>query len=235
MGERRLKMSSSKLIRWGGLAAMLGSALGIVVAPIITSAYSLIEENGNSAPPWEPTLSNLLGPFLTFASPETVYAAYGKVYFLIFLGLLLGLAGLYIRRRGHAGRLEHWGFRLSFVGLALNLLGNVPDYWIGEDILGERLHTMGFVAGTALGLLILTIGSIILGIALLRAGDSPRLGAWLLVLTIPGLIVVSLLGFGNIPSGPALWFCFAWMALGHFLWSRENAPTGQNARPVNNS
>ena len=59
-----------------------------------------------------------------------------------------------------------------------------------------------------------------------------RLGAWLLVLAVPGIVVVSLLEFGNIPSGPALWFCFAWLALGHSLWSREDATARQNARPA---
>lgn len=217
-------------VRWGGLAAMLGSALGIVVAPIITSAYSMTEEGAGLTPPWEPALSNLLGPLLAFAPPETVYATYGKTYLLVFLGLLLGLAGLYGWRRGFAGRLERWGFGLSFVGLALNLLGNIPDYWMGEAILGERLHTLGFVVGTMLGLLVLIAGSTVLGIALLRASAAPRLAAWLLVLALPGIILLTLIGFVNLPSGPALWFCIAWLVLGHFLWSREGAPDRQTAR-----
>lgn len=49
------------------------------------------------------------------------------------------------------------------------------------------------------------------------AGISPRLGAWLLVLALPGILALSFLGFGNIPSGPALWFCFAWLAPGYSL------------------
>lgn len=217
-------------VRWGGLAAMLGSALGIVVAPVITSAYSMTEEGAGSTSPWEPALSSLLGPLLAFAPPETVYATYGKAYLLVFLGLLLGLAGLYNWRRGLAGRLERWGFGLSFVGIVLNLFGNIPDYWMGENILGERLHTLGFAVGTMLGLLLLIAGSTVLGIAVLRAGGAPHLGAWLLVLTLPGIILLTLIGFGNLPSGPALWFCFAWLALGHFLWSREGAPDRQTAR-----
>lgn len=220
-------MPRINIVRWGGLAAMLGSTLGIVVAPVITSAYSMTQEGAGSTAPWEPVLGNLLGPLLAFAPPETVYATYGKAYLLVFLGLLLGLTGLYGWRRGLAGRLERWGFGLSFVGLALNLFGNVPDYWLGEDTLFEEV---GFLVGTALGLLVLVVGSLVLGIALLRAGAALRLGAWLLVLALPGIILLNLIGFGNLPSGPVLWFCFAWLVLGHFLWSRKGTPDRQTAR-----
>jgi hypothetical protein len=60
-------MSSSDLIRWGGLAAMLGSVLGILVAPVITSAYSLSEDGAGQSPPWEPAFSDLLSPLFGFA------------------------------------------------------------------------------------------------------------------------------------------------------------------------
>ncbi len=83
-------MSSSDLIRWSGIGAVLGSLLGIVLAPVITSAYSLSEGGPEQSPPWDPALSNLLSPLFGFASPEGVYATYGKLYFLVFLGFLLG-------------------------------------------------------------------------------------------------------------------------------------------------
>lgn len=214
-------MPTTNTIRWGGLAAMLGSALGIVIAPVITSAYSMTEDGAGHAPPWEPALGNLLGPLLAFASPETVYVTYGKAYVLVFFGLLLGLASLYGWRRGLAGRLERWGFGLSFVGLVLNLFGNVPDYWMGE---GTIFEDVGFLVGTALGLLVLMVGSIVLGIALLRARAAPRLAAWLLILAPPGTFVLNLIGFSNLPSGPALWFSIAWLVLGLLLWSNKGEP-----------
>lgn len=125
---------------------MLGSVLGIVVAPIITSAYSLSEQGGAEfAPPWEPTLSESLGFLFSFASPEAVYATYGKLCFLVFLGFLLGLVGLYNRRSGHTGRLEKWGFRLSFVGLALNLLGNLGDYSYQGGLVESTPDFLGFL------------------------------------------------------------------------------------------
>lgn len=214
-------------IRHCGLTAMIGGALAIAAAPFITSAYSLTEDGAGTDPPWEPALSDSRSPLFTFASPEAVYATYGKLYFIVFLGFLLGLIGLHARRRNHCGRLEKWSFRLAFMGVALNLVGNVPDYWAGE---GTVFEDVGFVAGTALGLLVLTIGCSLLGFALLRAHAGSRLGAWLLVLALPGVLLVGLLGFGNIPSGPALWYGFVWVVLGYSLWSVENGVGRREAR-----
>ncbi|HZY64695.1 MAG TPA: hypothetical protein VFE21_02305, partial [Rubrobacteraceae bacterium] len=89
-------MTSGRL-RHCGLAAMLGSALAVAVAPVITSAYSLTEDGAGTAPPWEPALSDAFSPLFTFAAPEAIYAAYGKLYLFVFLEFLLGLIGLYAR------------------------------------------------------------------------------------------------------------------------------------------
>lgn len=209
-------MTSTTPIRWGGLAAVLGSLLGILVAPVITSAYSLSEDGAGLSPPWEPAFSDLLSSLFGFASPEAVYSTYGKLYFVVFLGFLLGLMALRVQQRGHVGRLGEWGLRLSLIGVVLNLFGDIADYWVGEDTWFEEL---GFLLGELLGLLSLMVGSTMLGIALLRARTTPRVGAWLLILSLPGIILLLLVGFANIPSGPALWFCFAWLVLGRSLWS----------------
>ncbi|MDP8940899.1 MAG: hypothetical protein M3N10_11555 [Actinomycetota bacterium] len=217
-------MTSGRL-RHCGLAAMRGGALAVAVAPVITSAYSLTEDGVGTVPPWEPAFSNTFSPLFSFAAPDAVYATYGKLYFFVFLGFLFGLIGLRARRGARAGRLERWGFGLSFVGLLLNLFGNVPDYWIGEDTVFEDV---GFVAGTALGLLVLTVGSSLLGVALLRARAGLRLGAWLLALSLPG-ILLSGFRFGNIPSGPALWYGVVWVVLGYSLWSAERGAVRREA------
>lgn len=218
-------MSSSDYIRWGGMSAVLGSLLGIVVAPLITSAYALSEGAPELSPAWEPALSNLLSPLFGFASPGSVYATYGRLYLLVFLGLLLGFLALRAQQRGRSGPLVEWGLRLSLIGVVLNLLGNLPDYWFGE---GTWLEAVGFLIGTVLGYLSLVVGSTMLGIGLLRSGTTPtRVGAWLLALCLPGIILVTLIGFENIPSGPALWFCFAWLVLGSVLWLRRGSPAEQ--------
>ncbi len=67
---------SSGLVRWCGLAATLGGVLGIVLTPILTYLW---------------------------ATYSDVYGYFGRAYFLVFLGCLVGLAGLYARRRANSG------------------------------------------------------------------------------------------------------------------------------------
>ncbi len=222
---------SSNQIRWCGIAAMLGGAIEVLVAPFVTSAYSLTEVGADLVPPWEPVLSNALGPLFAFAPPEAVYETYGKFHFPVFLGLLFGLLGLRAWRGERAGRLERWGYRLSLVGFLLNLPGNVLDYWVpGNSSTGEfgGVGDWGFLFGTVLGLLLLIVGSVLLGVALLRAGEA-RLPAWLLVLALPGAVLLGLLGFSNAPANPMLWYGFAWLLLGHFLWTRSTEKARQPA------
>jgi hypothetical protein len=64
---------SSVLVRFSGLAAIFGGVLGIVLTPILTYLW---------------------------ATYSDTYLYYGRVYLLVYLGCLLGLAGLYALRRG---------------------------------------------------------------------------------------------------------------------------------------
>lgn len=222
---------SSNWIRWGALAAVLAGVIEILVAPLINSAYSMTETGAGLVPPWEPALSDTFGPLFTFAPPEAVYETYGKFHLLVFLGLLFGLLGLRAWRGGRAGRLERWGYRLSFVGLVLNLAGNVFDYWLpGNSAPGEfgSVGDWGFLLGTVLGLLLLAVGSAALGVALLRAGEA-HLPAWMLVLAVPGAMALGLLGFSNAPANPMLWYGVAWLLMGRFLWTRSAEGTRQPA------
>jgi hypothetical protein len=84
----------------------------------------------------------------------------------------------------------------------------IPVYLVGE---GTVFEDVGFVVGTVLGLLVLTAGSSLLGVTLLRERVGSRLGAWLLVLSLPGILLANFLGFGNIPSGPVLWYGLIWV------------------------
>ena len=112
-------------------------------------------------------------------------------------------------------------------GRAQPVVGNIADYWLGE---GTWFEALGFLVGTVLVFLLFVVGSTMLGIALLRTGTPTRLGAWLLVLSLPGIILLLLVGFANIPSGPALWFCLAWLVLGYVLWSHKSATAEQPSR-----
>ncbi len=128
-------MSSSNLIRWGGLAAVLGGVVGILYSPFYALAYFATEEGASSleAPwvaAWAGALRPILEPFLTFASPEVVYLTYGKFFSFVILGWMAGLLALHARQAPHAGRLEKRGFRVAFAGAVLGFLGSIGVYWI---------------------------------------------------------------------------------------------------------
>ena len=103
-------MSSSNIVRWSGLAALLGGVLGIVLTPILTYLWA--------------TYSDLYGYF-------------GRAYFFVFLGCLLGVAGLY------AGE-ENLIIGMTLVGLATALVGSILDYWGGSGEGFTWVQVQGF-------------------------------------------------------------------------------------------
>ncbi len=194
-------MSSSGIVRWGGLAGTLGGTLGIVLAPILAYLWTTYSD---------------------------AYLIYGKGYFLVYLGCLAGLMGLNAQRKRSSGRpkTERLGIGVTFAGLAISLVGDILAYW--GDIFGGELVAGGeFTAVQAdgfiiemLGLLLLLVGSVILGVTYLRANVLPRLLAWLLILAGPGGVLLSAL---HAPSGTMLLFCVVWVVLGYALWSGRSA------------
>lgn len=205
--------------RGSGLVAITAGVLGLLVLPLVTVAYARSDDGLGTEPAWGSAVRDLTGPLTDFAGADTVYSTYGKVYFLVLLGLLVGVLGLFRFRRRAMSGLERWGFRLSVVGLVLSLVGIITDYTVFEDSVVENV---GFVAGSLLGVLLLVAGSLLLGIAWLRAEGAPRLGAWLSLLALPGIAMLGLLGFGNLPSMPIAWFCITWLALGRFLLMQDD-------------
>ena len=69
-------MSPSNLIRWGGLAALVGGVIGILYFPFHAASYLATQSGGadSRAVPWvagwyEP-FARVFDPLLTFASPH---------------------------------------------------------------------------------------------------------------------------------------------------------------------
>lgn len=185
---------SSVLVRFSGLASILGGVLGIVLTPILTYLW---------------------------ATNSNVYGYFGRVYFFVFIGCLLGLAGLYAQRRASMGSLttsepdtEKWVFVLMLVGLVLSLVGDILEYWGAKP--GEGFTTTqmkGFTLEIA-GLLVVLFGSVAFGVIYRRAKVLPRFMPWLLIAAGPLGLVLSI---PHIPSGTMFLFCCAWVVLGYLL------------------
>jgi hypothetical protein len=187
---------------------MLGGVLGIVLTPVL--AY-------------------------LWATYSDAYGYFGRAYFLVLLGLLLGMAGLNALRRENPEPLrpdeadnERVVIGMTLVGLVVGLLGDVLEYWggaPGEDFTQVQLTGYGI---EMVGLLLVLLGSSLLGLSYRRFNVVPALVAWLLIVAGPGGLLLSV---AHVPSGTMLLFCCAWVVLGYLLWKgRVAASSGQHPR-----
>jgi hypothetical protein len=220
-------MSPSNLIRWGGLATLVGGVIGVLYFPFHASAYFATQDGSASldAPwvaVWAVPFTRVFEPLLTFAPPHEVYTTFGKILVLVVLGFLAGVLALHSRQRAHAGRLEKWGFRVLLLGSVLGTVGAFGEYY-------TPYLDFSFLAFSAPGILLLMFGSLLFGIGTLRAGMTPRLGAWLLTLGgFPGIVLMTVL-VGHL-SGGLLLLEFAWVVLGYALWTQRVAPAVSSPR-----
>lgn len=207
-------MSSSTLIRWSGLAALVGFALLAVVA--VVSFFAFPESVATSVA----------------ASSNTWFVLHVLKLIALLLGLL-GLVGLYARQAEKAGILGLLAFLMTFIAL-------VPRYawqWMETFIwpifahAAPRLldHPEQYLAtysasatplsvSDMISLILLFAGVLLFGVASLRARVLPR---WAAVLVLVGAALDLGLGFvvefpftGAI-AGPGL----AWM--GYAVWSHK--------------
>lgn len=202
-----------------GLTAAVTSVLGILYWPFHAVAYFQTEDGRESkgALPWDGAARDTLGPAIDWSDVDTVYVTYGKVTLVLLLGFLLGLLALHARQAQAGEKLERWGFRIALLGNAIAAVGAFVEYWL------EQVDA-GFAVG-APGVLLLLVGSTLFGVGTLRAEIAPRVGAWLLILSIPLLIAVTAL-LGHLSAG-LVPLDVAWLVLGGWLW--RSAPDAQGA------
>jgi hypothetical protein len=212
---KRLMHRNRDQARLAGLAAMIGGALGVLVSPLYSLAYFASSDGAAETQPaatqaWAEPARDLLEPLLTFASADVVRITYGKLWLLVWIGMLVGLVGLHARHARHGGRLERLGFRASFAGLLLMVIGAI-GFWLE--------FALDFAAFLLFpGLLIVALAFPIFGLGTWRAGLAPRTGALLLVVGGPGVLVIS--EVATLGGGLVLAY-LAWVVLGHALWSES--------------
>jgi hypothetical protein len=170
---------------------------------------------------WAKPATEALMPLLDWASADTVYYTYGKLWLPVFVAFTL-CAFVVHRRRAPLGK-ERWAWRLALTGYVGACVSVAAEYWTqwgaGSDTLLDTvfLVTMPFVALTMLA-------STALGITLLVKGFRPKGAAWLLALTFPGAIAITqVTSMGNI----VLPIAFAFAILG-----RRISRTAELTRPA---
>jgi hypothetical protein len=186
-------MSSSSLVRWGLLGALL-AATAWTVSGIVAFVFGVA--------PFGPVGS--LSWYLIESSDGIAEA-----------GMLMALVGLHVRQVPNYGRLGMAGFIVAFVGTASSFVTTVI-YILSFN----RFETVVGVLQN-LGILGWLVGFPLLGIATFRARVLPRWCGVLLAAFAPLLFLVFFLldrsGAVRAFLGPY------WLAVGYALWSRSAA------------
>lgn len=230
-------MSAPKTITWSALPAVLGGLLGLVLTPVTAAAgYNWWGETytgwSDHVPPLSKALRFMVEPMLSLAPPEDVYPTYGRTLIFVFLLMLLGLLGLRTAVGAHLKRRGKLGLRLAFIGLVMQILGNISDYWLGEKVLHQPLWGISFAIGSELGFLVYGVGSVLLGMALLRQNLLPGWGAWPLLFSPPLGIVFIFFGVYHLPSSWVLPMSIAWLLVGLALLFRPSATDIGQTKPL---
>lgn len=145
---------------------------------------------------WAEPATDALSPLLTWASPDTVYLTYGKLWLPVFVGFTLAAFVAYRRRQ--PGGFEKGAWRVVLFAYAGACLGVAAEYWTQWGALDDDLLSAVFVALMPL-ILLTMVGSTVLGVVLLARGFRPALPAVLLALAFPGAIAITMVtSMGNI-------------------------------------
>lgn len=178
-------MSSSKVIRWSGLAAIVGGVLWIIFGVLNTQPLGT---------------SHTTAPFAI--RDPSLYRIYHLPAAVATLLAAVGLLGLGRRLAQPAGPLVRVGLVLAYIAAVAGAVNT-----LALAVLVISLH----FAGAMIGVLSLGIGTILVGVAVLRNAGWRRWRTLPLTIGILGVLTfpVSMLTFG----GPAELVGVALMAL----------------------
>jgi hypothetical protein len=191
-------MKAANVIRWGALAALASGALWIA-GGLLHLAY-----------PQDPP--GVLGYYLDYLGTAIFSAAY--------LGVLGGLVGLHTRQMDSYGELGRAGFFLAFAGAALAFVGQATAGIFPQNgMLGWLFSDPGY--GFMAGIVITSVGLVLMGIATTHAGVLPRWCGFGLVALVVFLALGAYGGFVVVG--------LIWLALGYALGSAESEVTDNGA------
>ena len=156
-------MSSSNLVRWGGIAAVVAGLVWIVLVLFSPQdASDVLFFSGSS----------------------------GKVIFIVaLLSQVTAIAGLYVLQRGRNGQFGAVGALVAFVGFAIELIFVVVVSLVGE---GGGIVSLVLALLLALGVIVSFVGLALLGIAILRMRTLPSWFGVLLIVGLPAAVILAI-------------------------------------------
>ena len=195
-------MSSATLYRWSGIALLAGSIIGLLGTILDTVLY----------PSHDLTAQQVLST--SFAIDVSLFLVWSVL-------LVLGLPGPYLRQAKRTGALGFAGYVLLSLALLLGGVAfgivQVTDWpYLAESApkllpSGGTGPTSGFLLSILGPGLLLGVGSILLGIATLRAKVFSRwIGILLIVAGVLFLVSVAPIPFIDLASNSVFFVAFAW-------------------------
>ena len=174
-----------------GRAAWVAGWVALVLGPVhALSRYATaggaedLELPGVRA--WAEPSARVLEPILSWSDADFVYRTYGKVWFFIVLAVTLCAFVIWRGRvaEGLVRGVEKVGWWIALPGYALLTVGLLGIYW--TPFLDEIFTAVGVPA-----MLVSLLGSLVLGIGLLRRRFRPLATGILLVASLPLFFVIS--------------------------------------------
>ena len=198
-------MTPSRLIRWTGLAAMLGAA-------VWWTSWIL---NGFTRD----------GTVAVLGFSERGWRTVANAALLSFIG---GLAGLAAAHPSRAGRVAIVGFLTTLLGLVAMLAGNVIEFWVAADP-GWLMFLFGLLV-QPIGLILLGI-PVFKANGLPRWGRPVPLGFGAILGLMLVVMMVRLAGGVRVQekllAAVIMTIGLGWMVLGYALWSGWSAKKGR--------
>ena len=194
---------SSNLIRWSGLSAMVGGVLWALWSAGQLQGFG--GEDGAGGASFDP------------------YVFFNRLLPLVILPVLMGFVGLHAAQRRSYGWLGAAGFAIVLVGFVLIVAGSVGEFWLFYD--QPYGQPNGRDASWTLFLLghpVLAVGTLLFGIATVRAGVFPRDAS---------MMFAGLGTFGAlVPIFGVFLLAFPFVWLGSLMWSGKHGGVRQTPR-----
>ena len=206
-GNKEMVTRLSKFaLRWGWVGAFLG---GVTYLALNVAIELYFPDH------WAGSPARLLG----FS-----YADYSRLLWILSIFLLLGLTGVYVTLSNSIGWLSKIGFLLAAIGIGLEILGNIIEFWIfgiflvpflGEFRTGSAGSQFGYEI-SSYGTMFLMVGLLLFGVSCLRSTLPLR---WRVLPFIIGLISATVLFFyfAELLMIHAIIFGASWVLLGYLL------------------
>ncbi len=201
-----------------GRAAWVMAWVGLVVGQFHAMARHNTTEGrsdleSSTVRVWSDPARDFFSPLLDWASADTVYMTYGKIWFPVFAAFTACAYVLYQRRRPQG--FEKFAWRFALVAYVWGVLAVFVTYWTQwTPPYSSELVDMAFLFLDIPAVLLGWIGSTMLGITLIVRGYRPRVTGWLIALTFPLAMVITeftSLGSATLPE------MFAFGIAGHQL------------------